>query len=80
MGISPQGRHLVLCLNSSDTYPPAKNPKLEIRNPKQARITKIQMTKTTAFGVVAHCFEHSVIAVLDLFRISCFGFRILACE
>ncbi len=32
-------------------------------------MTKIQMTKTS-------CFENLKIRILDLFRISCFGFRI----
>ena len=45
------------------------NSKLEARNPKQARRSKIQMIKTRTFRILI--FGH-----LNLFRVSNFGFRI----
>jgi len=47
-----------------------KNPKSEYRNPKQIRIFKIQMSKTSV------CFENLKFGHLRLFRISDFVLRI----
>jgi len=47
----------------------AENPKSEARNPKQYRMTKIQMVKTTVLNI--ETLGHS-----DLFRISDFDIRI----
>jgi len=49
------------------------NPKLEIRSTKQYQMTEIKIFKTKKLS----CFEHLRIGILNLFRISIFGFRIL---
>ncbi|MGB6282139.1 MAG: hypothetical protein WBG91_18140, partial [Syntrophobacteria bacterium] len=47
-------------INLSLDQNPQANPNIEYRNPKQIRITKIQMTKTGKARYRAHsfCFEH----------------------
>src|SRR5687767_15005050 len=52
-----------------------RNPKFEYRNPKQIRMTKIQMTKTET---ARSNFEHSTFGfwILNLFWISILEFRI----
>src|SRR5688572_11661648 len=51
-----------------------QNPKHEARNPKQIQRTKKESTKREA----AFCVSCFLLWILDLFRISCFGFRISA--
>jgi len=55
-----------------------KNPKHEARNSKQYQMTKIQMTKTknSAPGDSLLLFGILNLCILNLFRISDFGFRI----
>src|SRR5687768_9139664 len=54
--------------------PARGNPKSEARNPKQTQRTEIQSTKRRGDPPVS-CF---LLWILDLIRISCFGFRISA--
>ena len=59
-----------------------ENTEIEIRNSKQYQMTKIQMTKTLVFrspinnSQTCTRFEHWQIRISNLFRISCFGFRV----
>jgi len=59
----------------SAIYGEAENPKSEARNPKQARITKIQIfQKKGKLGWF--CFGHWKIQDSNLFRVSDFDIRI----
>ena len=53
-----------------------RNPNIEYRNPKQIRISEMQMTEpqTNLFEYLG--FEHLNIRILDLFRASNFVLRI----
>ena len=61
---------------------PFQNPNVEIRNSKQYQMTEIPMSETAfcaaAFFIHSEivCFCHWNIRALNLFRISCFEFRI----
>jgi hypothetical protein len=52
---------LMRCPGINAAYSQAENPKFETRNPKQARITEIQMSKTIVSNVWDSGFEHWVI-------------------
>jgi hypothetical protein len=68
-----------------------ENPKSEYRNwssglptlragpqfRNNSSMLKIQMTETTYFSLNGHRFENLNIWILNLFRASCLGFRIL---
>ncbi len=59
------------------------NPKFEIRNSKQSRMTKNSKSKKMNPHIIINGennyfgFEHFKIRIWNLFRISVFGFRIL---
>src|SRR5207249_921608 len=71
-GLRDLGARLVRRLRLQRDGRVGTNPKSEARNPKQIRIPKQAMTKTTASRFRSLLF----LPDSDLFRISSFGFRI----
>jgi len=65
-------------LHRSVETPLYPNPNIEYRNPKQIQNPNFQMFKTETKGQLWSSlgFGHSVFEHSDLFRASCFGFRI----
>src|SRR6266404_524007 len=53
----------------------AGNPKHEARNPKQAPKRKTRNVEMACARMARVPFRHFFFGVLDLFRVSCFGFR-----